>query len=349
MSFAKIIFPSVPDLSSTGVSGFLYGFIWRISSRQQVRLVFLAFLIFPLSMIPLELQRRIVDDALTDRNVNLLFMLGAAYLGVLLLHSALKYLYSVYQASVGEGAIRCLRLGVNARLEGNRRASGSNVSVATAESEQVGGFVGEALSEPLLQGGILLTILCYMLWLEPVMAIVATVSVIPSVIVTPLVQQRINRLISRRIETIRNLSGRIVEPDNDNDGRCDTLVRKVYRVRIRIFLLKFLLKGINNLLAALGPLGILLVGGWLVIQGDTGLGVVVAFLSGFERLTSPVRELLNFYRRVSQVIVQYELVGQVLGRRRPDRLDHDRRVDRRPIGSMLCFSGFLPPHRDQVR
>ena len=47
----------------------LYAFIWRSSRRQQVWLVLLTLIVAPMSMAPLELQRRIVDDAIGNANL----------------------------------------------------------------------------------------------------------------------------------------------------------------------------------------------------------------------------------------------------------------------------------------
>ena len=44
-----------------------------------------------------------------------------------------------------------------------------------------------------------------------------------------------------------------------------------------IHLTKFLLKGTINLANNLAPLGVLVVGGWFVLEGATTVGVVVAF------------------------------------------------------------------------
>ena len=64
-----------------------------------------------------------------------------------------------------------------------------------------------------------------------------------------------------------------------------------------------------------------MVGGWLAIQGRTEIGIIVAFMSGYERMTGPVRDLLNFYRRLSMMRVQYRLVAdafdQATGSRPP--------------------------------
>ena len=56
-------------------------------------------------------------------------------------------------------------------------------------------------------------------------------------------------------------------------------------------------------------LSILLVGGWLAIRDRTEIGIIVAFMSRYERMTSPVRDLLNFYRHLSMMRVHYRLVA----------------------------------------
>jgi hypothetical protein len=45
--------------------------------------------------------------------------------------------------------------------------------------------------------------------------------------------------------------------------------------------------------------------------------VLVAFLSGLEKVSDPARELLNFYRQLSQTRVQYAILCGVIGDCRP--------------------------------
>ena len=52
----------------------------------------------------------------------------------------------------------------------------------------------------------------------------------------------------------------------------------------------------------------LVVGGYLVLQGQTELGTIVAFLSGLDRINDPWNELVNFYREWSVTEVKYALI-----------------------------------------
>jgi hypothetical protein len=51
--------------------------VWQEGAPQQIRLHVPAGLVFPLTMVPLELQRRIVDRAIGGEDLHLLAVLGA--------------------------------------------------------------------------------------------------------------------------------------------------------------------------------------------------------------------------------------------------------------------------------
>ena len=82
---------------------------------------------------------------------------------------------------------------------------------------------------------------------------------------------------------------------------------------MELYLLKFGLKAILNIANSFGSLAVLMVGGYLVIKGQTTIGTVVAFISGFHRLSDPVGDLLDFYRTYSQTKVLYAMITDWVG------------------------------------
>ncbi|SFU21500.1 hypothetical protein SAMN05518861_12744 [Mesorhizobium sp. YR577] len=62
-----------------------------------------------LNFVPIELQRRIIDVAVANRDVRTLLLLGALYLSVLILYSGVKYVLMIYQGWVGESAVKAAR------------------------------------------------------------------------------------------------------------------------------------------------------------------------------------------------------------------------------------------------
>ena len=229
----------------------LYRYVWRVSRPQQIRLIVLTLLVLPLSMAPLELQRRIVDDAIMGSDVRLLLWLCGIYFAVAMATVALKFARSVYEGRISESVIRSLRQSLSHhdfKAEGNGHG-GSAVSMVASEAEQIGAFVGESLSFPLLQAGTLLAVMGYMLVVEPLIALFAFALFVPSLLITPWIQRRLNNLVERRTVVLREL-GDIVAAEGETHG--ESRIREIYRVRMRILVLKYLVKLVNNLVGHLG-------------------------------------------------------------------------------------------------
>ena len=110
--------------------------------------------------------------------------LGGLYLAVLLLQSGLKFLRDAYLHRIAEGVTRLLRRiswGASRSIKASKQ--GTRQAIISAESEKVGGFTAESISLPMLQAGTVLSIAAYMLLIEPLVAIVALVFLVPSIVV----------------------------------------------------------------------------------------------------------------------------------------------------------------------
>jgi ABC-type bacteriocin/lantibiotic exporter with double-glycine peptidase domain len=64
-----------------------------------------------------------------------------------------------------------------------------------------------------------------------------------------------------------------------------------------------------NLLYHLGIIGILAVGGWLVLQGKTEVGTIVAFISGLNRMNDPWGDLVDFFRNLTNTGLKYRMIA----------------------------------------
>src|SRR5512138_1861285 len=86
------------DTPAAGV----FGYVWRMSGRHQVWICLLAAVVAGLTAIPLELQRRIVDDVVRAGELDLLWLLAGLYLAVLLVQTVTKYALRMYQSWLSE-------------------------------------------------------------------------------------------------------------------------------------------------------------------------------------------------------------------------------------------------------
>lgn len=297
----------------------IFGYLWRMSGHHQVWICLLAAAVAGLSAIPLELQRRIVDGVVRAGDLDLLWLLAGLYLAVLLVQTLAKYGLRMYQSWLSESATRYTREHLT-RLYERRPGgeatdhAGAAVSIIGAEVDRLGGFVGEGLSQPVVNGGMLIAMGGYMLVVEPLVAFISLGFILPQLVLLPLLQRRINRLMERRVVLLRGFGdGLATLPESEQGyrhGELPACLDAIYDNRLRTYLWKFGQKALMNLLSALAPLSVLLVGGWMVIEGETTIGVVVAFISGFERLATPLHELIAYYRIAAQAHVQHKMIAQ---------------------------------------
>lgn len=305
----------------SGLPQSLFAFILKSTGRHQIFLSILTVVVFLLELVPLEIQRRVVNDLAEKRDWNLIFLLAGAYAVTAVFHGLIKLSLNVYRSWVGESATRDLRrrahalCGSPAGQATKPEESGIQVSMVVAEVEPIGGFVGAAISEPLLQLGILLTVIGYMAFLEPWLGAVTLAIFLPHIFVVPVLQRIINRRTHQRVQVLREVSSGIVaagteegEPARNGRG----LIQKVFLLSMSIFKLKFSMNFIMNLTHHLQIAAALLFGGWLVIDGKVEVGTVVAFISSIGRLNDPWGDLVNYFRDLSTTLVKYRLVADAI-------------------------------------
>jgi ABC-type multidrug transport system fused ATPase/permease subunit len=318
----------------------LFAFVARFSGWHQLALSVMSTVIFLLEAAPLEIQRRIVNDAFKGGSYPDILILASMYLGLAFGQGLLKLLTNVYRSWVGEKAVRSLRLTVQTlarRMPADRagaEAVGVETSMMLAEAEPIGAFVGAYLSEPLLQGGILFSIFGYMAYLQPSMALLALVVFAPQLVFVPIMQSAINRRVAKRIATLREVSGGLIL-DVADDGAIaagdvqEKRIEEVFWLNMGIFKLKFSMNFLMNLLHHVGTAGVLAAGGWFVVTGQTQVGTVVAFVSGLSRISDPWGDLVSWFRDLTVTGTKYCLISGAVR----DIASKQRQLDWAPASS----------------
>lgn len=293
----------------------ILAYVMRMSGWHQIAICTLAVLIAPFNLVPIELQRRIVNDAVGSSDVDQLYLLGGIYLGVVLIHQVLKFLLRMYQTWVAESAIVYTRNHLTEIYEGrtdkaHETDTGRAVPIIVRETDNLGEFVGTGLSQACANSVFLIGIVCYMFYIEATMAFLSLIFLLPQIVVTYFGQRHLNKLMEKRLGYLRKLSqliSSISELEQDTDK---SILHRIFRNKLTFAAVKFSLKSFRNLLNVLPSLSALVVGGYLVIQGEVDIGTIVAFLSGFERIAGPLRELLAFYSLCSQANVQHNMIAE---------------------------------------
>jgi ABC-type bacteriocin/lantibiotic exporter with double-glycine peptidase domain len=298
----------------------LFRYVFENGPLAQVLVVLLSVASFLLELVPLELQRRIVNDLVKNREFRLVVGLCAVYAGTVLVQGGLKAALNIFRSWIGERATRDLRHRIRLAMvssgadAASPEADAIEVSMIVAEVEPIGGFVGEAISEPLLQAGILASVIAYMIHLEPWMGIAALAIFSPQLVLVPLMQSAINRRAGARIRILREVSISVITPGDQDEHRAadEGRIDRAFELNMGIFRLKFGMNFVMNFCSQLQVIAALLIGGWYVYTDQLVIGGVVAFISAVGKLTDPWGDLVNYFRDMSVTQVKYRLVADVL-------------------------------------
>lgn len=298
----------------------IFGYIRRFTLRHQLALAVLSIVVFLLSAAPLEFQRRIVNDAINQGAVASIVWLALGYAGVAFAEGAVKLVMNVYRGWVGENAIRQLRNAIHtamgtAAAAARTEAEGVEVSLILSEVKPIGGFIGVSTSEPLLQGGILLSVFGYMMFLQPEIALVSLLVFSPQLVFVPWMQFAINQRVEARVRVLREVgSGIIASVDHHDNGEAiqKGLIDMVLTLNMGIYKLKFTMNFLMNLMHHLGIAMVLAVGGWYAATGRTDVGTVVAFISGLAKINDPWGDIVNWFRDATANGVKYRLVADAV-------------------------------------
>ncbi len=295
-------------------------------------------LLFPLLYLTLELPKRIINDAIGAQSptidvmgmqvaqVTFLWMLCGAFLLSVLCHGLLKMRINTMKGVLSERMLRRFRYQLISRILRfpqpyfERVSQGELVSMVTAESEPMGGLMGDAISQPVLQAGQMLTILGF-LFLQSFWFGLAAVALIPlQAWLIPKLQREINELNKSRIKEVRVLASMIGESAagastlRSNGGwqyrMAQTLgqLGRLFDIRFVIYQKKFFMKFLNNFITQLTPFFFFSVGGYLVLQGSVSLGALVAALAAYKDLSSPWKELLAYYNQTQDMAVRWDVI-----------------------------------------
>lgn len=301
---------------------------WVKNSNMKLQLMLLVVIFFTVGvrLVPLEMQKKIINQAISMRKVDLLFMYCGFYIASVVTASLLKYLITVLQTYIGQEALAGMRKELYSHiltlpLGYFRKANpGMVVSSLVTELAPAGEYVGQSVAVPVTNLLTLIAFAGYMFFLNPIMAGIS-IALYPFVIyLVPKLQKRSNKANKKRVDTTRYLSSHINETISGiheihgngsyriENRKYGAYVDKLFKIRITWILYKQGIKVLNNFFQNLGPFLLFIVGGYLAIQGRFDLGALVAFLSAYEKIYDPWKELMDFYQVHNDATVRYNRV-----------------------------------------
>ncbi len=301
----------------------LFSWLLTVGIRIQIILLVVVVITALIRVIPLELQKRIIDKAIGNKNLHHLWTYCTIYLVAVLSASGLKWVINVLQAIIGQRALANMRKALYHHLITlpmnfyRKTQSGMVVSALVTEIASAGDFLGMAVAMPLVNILTLIFFAIYLFTLNPYLAGISF-AVYPMVLmIVPRLQKSTNKWNRRRVDATRSLSNTIAESVSGiheihgnaaygiENSKFDSLVDRLLRIRVIWNIYRNSVKVLNNFLNNLSPVLIFIIGGYLAIHGRLDLGALVAFLSAQEKLTDPWKEIMDTYQAYQEASVRY--------------------------------------------
>ncbi len=290
-------------------------------------LVILASLFF--RVYPLEMQRRIINIAINLKMVDKLYLYCALYMGSILVAGLLKYFTNTLQDVIGQKIMIGMRQELYQHVLQlpltffHRTQTGTITAAMTAELNIIASFLGGALAVPISSVLTFAVFLGFMIYLNPLLGLLSMGIYPAEVIVIPLLQRWYNRYNRSRVATTRQMASLVNEAvsgihEVQGNGsflleqkKLDRLINRLYKLIYKLSIFKYGIKFSNNLFQGFGPFLLFLVGGYLAIRGEFTIGALVAFLSAYEKVYDPWKEVILYYQDYQDAQVRYKQIMEL--------------------------------------
>jgi putative ABC transport system ATP-binding protein len=255
-----------------------------------------------------------------------LFLLSGTFLALVIINGMFKYYINTYKGRLGERMLQVLRFELFDRIlrfppaDLHRVKPAEIATMIKDEVEPLGGFIGDAFVQPFFLGGQIVTSLAFIFIQNVWLGCVTIMLLAVQGLVIPRLRRRQLELSRQRQVSARALAGRIGEViedmssirsnDTANFQRADIVNRltHVFSIRFALYQWKFFVKFLNNLLAQLTPFFFYAIGGYFATIGRLDIGQLVAVISAYKELPSPVKELIDWDQQRLDVEVKYHQV-----------------------------------------
>jgi putative ABC transport system ATP-binding protein len=268
----------------------------------------------------------VLFDGFSLDRLQMLMALSAAFLVLVIINGLFKLYINTFKGRLGERMLRRLRFQLVDRVlrfppNVFKRVKAAEVATMVKdEVEPLGGFIGDAFVQPAFLGLQAATALFFILLQNVWLGLLAAFMVGIQGVVIPKMRRRLIRLGKERQLTARQLAGRVGEivegissihvHDTSNYERADVADRlgRIFKIRYDLYQWKFFVKFLNNFLAQVTPFLFYAIGGYLALRGQLDIGQLVAVISAYKDLPSPIKDLIDWDQQRIDVQVKYAQV-----------------------------------------
>jgi subfamily B ATP-binding cassette protein MsbA len=271
-----------------------------------------------------------MDEMFIKRDAEMLTLIPLAVVTIYVAKSVGRYIQTIGMGYIGQHIIARLRerlLEKIIRMDMNFlyvNRSGELISRVTNDIERVKYFVSNMLPELVREFLTVITLIGYMIYLNPKLAMYALV-VLP-LIVYPLmlIAKRLKRYAHRVQEKNADIVSRLTEVFNNSEViKANATERfemerfsfqnwKLFKVIMKALYVSDLVPPMLEVIASIGIASVIFIGGREVIDGNMTVGEFTAFLTAVGLMLDPARRLGAIYSKIQDAIAATERIFAII-------------------------------------
>lgn len=285
-----------------------------------------------LAVVPPLLFRRLIDEALPQKDLGMLTLLGIGTVGIPLVSSLIGIVQRWWSARAGEGIIYDLRRQLYDHLQGmslrfftatktGELISRVNTDVVGAQQAITGTFI--TVFSNVVSVVVILVVMVRSDWRLTLLAMLALpLFTLPARRVARILrritdqQMEVNASMSAILQETFNISGALLVKlfgrGRRESDRYGTQAAGARDLGVRQAMVGRWFFATIGLVSAIGTAGVFWVGGFLVIREELTVGTVVMFTTLLAQLYGPLSSLTNSRVELATSLVSFERVFEVL-------------------------------------
>ncbi|CAN5156895.1 ABC transporter ATP-binding protein [soil metagenome] len=324
-----------PEEAKSELDRELLGRVWRYGRqyrRQLFGVIFTVIATSILSVVPAQLTRRLIDEALPERDLRLLTMLGLGMVALPLVSSAIGVLQRWWSARAGEGIIFDLRRQLYAHLQRmslrfftstrtGELISRLNTDVVGAQQAITGTFI--TVFSNLVSVVVILVVMLRAEWRLTLLAVTALpLFALPARRVARILrrytdqQMEKNAAMSVILQETFNISGALLVKlfgrERTESARYSGEAAQARDLGVKQAMVGRWFFATLGLVSAIGTAAVFWVGGFLVVNNQLTIGTVVMFTALLGQLYGPLSSLTSSRVELATSLVSFERVFEVL-------------------------------------
>lgn len=251
-------------------------------------------------------------------------------LGIYLASSLFMYVQAYTMASVSQKVVCSMREQVNAKLSKlplryfDANSKGDILSRIMNDIDNVSNTLQNNLTQVITSVITFISVLAMMIYVSPVMTLIA-VSVLPAcLIVTLVISRRSKRYFRQQWDRMGQLNGHIEEMYTGHKivkvfgheqkaiNEFDDINEELYTVSRKAQFISGIISPLLSFINNIGYVLICIIGGLLVVQGKLTLGSITTFITYSKLFTQPISDFGNIMNNIQSSLASAERVFSLL-------------------------------------